>query len=88
MYLDPEVISRALRWYRPETRVELTDWATVLDSLPVSVSERQALARAMNQFATQIEGLPDTMEAEGVDHDIIEFLMPSIDTQIRQLKLL
>ncbi|ANB75061.1 hypothetical protein [Paraburkholderia phytofirmans] len=36
----------------------------------------------------QIERLPDIMEAQGVDHDIIEFLTQSIDTQVRQLKAL
>lgn len=88
MYLDPELIPRALRWYRPDTRVELTDWADVLAALPVSGHERQTLAAALSRFAAQIERLPDTMSAQGVDHDIIEFLSPSIDTQARQLKAL
>jgi len=35
-----------------------------------------------------IERLPDTMAAQGVDHDIIEFLTQYIDTQARQLKAL
>lgn len=88
MYLDPELIPRALRGYRLDTRVELTDWSDVLAALPVPERERRPLGRALNRFAERIERLPDIMEAQGVDHDIIEFLMPSIDTQVRQLKAL
>jgi serine/threonine-protein kinase HipA len=88
MYLDPEVIPRALRWYRPDTRIELTDWADVLAALPVSGHERRMLALELSRFAAQIERLPDIMEELGVDHDIIEFLTPYIDTQVRQLKAL
>jgi serine/threonine-protein kinase HipA len=46
------------------------------------------LAQALSRFAEQIESLPDIMEAQGVDRDIIEFLTQSIDTQVRQLKAL
>lgn len=88
MYLDPELIPRALRWYRPDTRVELTDWSDVLAALPVPERERRMLGGALNRFAGRIERLPDVMEAQGVDHDIIEFLTPSIDTQVRQLQAL
>ena len=88
MYLDPELIPRALRWYAPDSRVELTDWADVLAALPIHEHERRVLAQALSRFAEQIERLPDIMEAQGVDHDIIEFLAQSIDTQVRQLKAL
>jgi serine/threonine-protein kinase HipA len=88
MYLDPALIPRALRWYRPDTRVELTEWADVLAALRLPDHERQLLAQALGRFAMQIERLPDIMETQGVDHDIIEFLTPSIDTQVRQLKAL
>lgn len=86
MYLDPELIPRALRWYRPDTRVEMKDWADVLAALPVPEHERQVLALELGRFSEQLERLPDIMDAEGVDHDIVEFLAPSIDTQVRQLK--
>ncbi|WP_207000015.1 type II toxin-antitoxin system HipA family toxin [Trinickia mobilis] len=88
MYLDPELIPRALRWYRPDTRAELTDWADVLASLRVPDQERRMLAGKLSRFAVQVERLPDTMAAQGVDHDIIEFLSQYIDTQVRQLKAL
>jgi serine/threonine-protein kinase HipA len=60
----------------------------VLAALPVSAHERRELAGALGRFAAQVERLPDIMEAQGVDHDIIEFLTPSIDTQVRQLNAL
>ena len=88
MYLDPEAIARVLRWYRPDTRVELTEWGDILAVLPVSDDERGWLAVELNRFGTQIERLPDVMEAQGVDHDIIEFLTHSVDKQSRQLKAL
>lgn len=86
MYLDPGSIPRALRWYRPDTRVELTDWSDVLAALPVPDDERETLATELKRFACQIERLPETMEEQDVDHDIIEFLTQSVDTQARQLK--
>jgi len=88
MYLDPELIPRALRWYQPGTRAELTDWADVLAALRVPDCERRMLAGELSRFAVQIERLPDIMAAHGVDHDIIEFLTQYIDTQVRQLKAL
>lgn len=88
MYLDPEGVPRTLRWYRPDTQIELTDWGDVLAVLPLPEEERRMLAEALNRFAIQIEGLPDVMATQGVDHDIIAFLMRSIDTQVRQLKAL
>ena len=88
MYLDPELIPRSLRWYRPDTRVELTDWADVLAALRVPERERRMLSAELNAFGEQVDRLPDVMHAEGVESDIVEFLMPSIDTQIRQLKAL
>lgn len=88
MYLDPEVSPRVLRWYRPDTRIELTDWADVLAALSVDDGERKRLADALRAFALHIERLPEVMAAQGVDQDIIEFLTHSIDTQVRQLKAL
>lgn len=88
MYLDPEGVPRTLRWYRPDTRIELTDWGDVLAALPLPEGERGLHVEALHRFAVQIERLPGIMEAQGVDDDIIAFLLPSIDTQFRQLKAL
>lgn len=88
MYLDPDLIPRALRWYRPDTRVELTEWADVLAALSVPDAERLTLAGKLRTFAEHVERLPDIMATHGVDHDVIEFLTQYIDTQVRQLKAL
>ncbi|MGN6232876.1 MAG: HipA domain-containing protein [Trinickia sp.] len=88
LYLDSQLIPRALRWYRPDTRMELTDWGDVLAALPVPGDERLTLGAALCRFAAQLERLPDIMDLHGVDSDIVEFLIPSIDTQVRQLKAL
>ncbi|WP_345891125.1 HipA domain-containing protein [Burkholderia sp. Ax-1719] len=89
MYLDPELVPRTLRWYRPDsTRVELTEWGDVLAALPLGGGERQRLDAALSRFAVEVERLPDIMAEQGVDQDIVQFLMPSIDTQVRQLKAL
>lgn len=89
MYLDPELVPRTLRWYRPDaTRIELTEWGDVLAALPVGADERQRLGEELGRFATQVERLPDIMLAQGVDHDIVQFLTPAIDTQVRQLTAL
>ncbi|WP_414450562.1 type II toxin-antitoxin system HipA family toxin [Burkholderia sp. 22PA0099] len=88
MYLDPEAISRTLRWYAPDTRAELTDWRRILDALPVPEPERIALREQLGRFGQQLEQLPEIMTAQRVDADITEFLKPSIATQVRQLQAL
>ena len=88
MYLDPELVPRVLRWYGPGTRIELTEWADVLAVLPVPDRERRMLIGTLSRFAAEIERLPDIMALHGVDSDIIEFLIPSIDGQVRQLNAL
>lgn len=88
MYLDPEAIPRTLRWYQPGTRVELTDWRSILDALPATDAERSALREQLGCFGLQLEQLADIMTAQRVDADIIDFLRPSIDTQARQLQAL
>ncbi|MEK6423634.1 MAG: HipA domain-containing protein [Burkholderia gladioli] len=88
MYLDPEAIPRTLRWYEPGTGAELTDWRRILDALPVTDRERVALREQLGRFGVQLEALADIMAAQRVDADIVEFLEPSIDTQIRHLQAL
>ena len=88
MYLDPESIPRTLRWYRPDTRIELTEWGDILAALPIPGEERRMLALNLSAFANDIERLPDVMAAQGVDHDIIAFLRKHVETQVQQLKAL
>jgi serine/threonine-protein kinase HipA len=88
MYLDPEGIVRASRWYQPETGKELQSWEDILPYLGLPSLERQQLVEALVQFGEQLGGLQDCMREVGVDEDIVDFLGPSIDKQRTQLLVL
>lgn len=88
MYLDPEGITRAARWYRKDTHAELKQWADILHELALPEPEHNALSTAMMQFGEQLEQLPAIMRDVGVDTDIVDFLAPSIETQRVQLSAL
>lgn len=45
MYLDPEGITRAARWYRKDTHVELKHWADILHQLALPASEHNPLSK-------------------------------------------
>lgn len=85
MYMDPEGIARAARWYHPETLGELAVWGDVIDAIEMGEQERARIRAAMARFGRQIERLSETMRECGVDDEIVSYLQPSIDTQIRQL---
>ena len=85
MYLDPEGIARAARWYRPGSRAELKQWADILPHLGLSATEAGFLVDAMIGFGKKLRKLPEMMLAAGVDLDMVDFLMPSIKTQETQL---
>ena len=88
MYLDPEGITRAARWYRHDTRAELKQWADIVPQLSLPVPERAALVDALMRFSEQLKSLPAIMRESGVDADIVDFLLPSIQTQVSQLAML
>jgi len=85
MYLDPEGITRASRWYHPETGKELHSWEDVLPHLDLPPAEHQQLVEALVRFGEQLAGLQDCMRETGVDEDIVEFVGPSIEKQRIQL---
>lgn len=85
MYLDPEGITRAARWYHPETRKELQRWEDILPHLHLPPEEHNQLVKALVQFGEQLAGLQECMREVGVDQDIVEFLVPSIEAQRVQL---
>lgn len=85
MYLDPEGITRAARWYHPGTKKELPRWGDILPHLELDRQEYQQLAEALIQFGEQLETLADIMLEAGVDEDIVEFVTPSIAAQRKQL---
>lgn len=85
MYLDPEGITRLARWYRPNARVELKQWADILPLLALPAAEYDALVHALVKFGDMVRRLPAAMNEAGVDADIIDFLLPGIEEQRRQL---
>jgi serine/threonine-protein kinase HipA len=85
MYMDPEGISRAARWYHPATGRELTQWQDVIEALQFDAAERKRVVEALAGFGAELGGLAEVMRAAGVDADIIDYLQKPIATQIRQL---
>jgi serine/threonine-protein kinase HipA len=85
MYLDPEGIIRASRWYHPKTGKELQSWEDVLPHLDLPLDEQRQLVEALVQSGEQLAELQDCMREVGVDEDIVDFLGPSIDKQRTQL---
>lgn len=85
MYLDPEGITRASRWYHPDTGKELKHWTDVLAHLALPAPERAPLVRALVAFGERLGALPACMRESGVDEDIIDFVTPSITAQRIQL---
>lgn len=85
MYLDPEGITRAARWYHPGTRKELRSWVDILGQLALPADEHAQVVDVLAGFGQQLAGLTDCMREVGVDDDIIDFVTPSIAAQRTQL---
>ncbi|MCC2963353.1 type II toxin-antitoxin system HipA family toxin [Massilia sp. IC2-278] len=85
MYLDPEGITRAARWYRLDTGKECQCWTEVLDHLALPAPEREQLVDALIGFGQQLATLTDCMREVGVDQDIVDFVTPGIQKQRMQL---
>jgi serine/threonine-protein kinase HipA len=88
MYLDPDGIPRAARWYHPDTQKELHDWPTILATIAMPDAERQQIRRTLYGFGQQLTALERYMQEAAVDDDIIAFLRPHIAGQIAQIKAL
>jgi len=85
MYLDPEGIVRAARWYHRETKREIGEWKDVLAHLSLPEAEHAKLVQSLVEFGEEFTRLPEYMKVAGVEPDIIDFLRPSIATQQTQL---
>lgn len=86
MYLDPEGISRAARWYHPHTRKELTEWPDVIMALELEADEVKRVSFELQKFGEQMTELINHMRQAGVDGDMVDFLRPNIEEQIQQLR--
>ncbi len=85
MYLDPEGISRAARWYHPATKKELGNWTDVLLALDLDSEERRHVVAELKQFGRLMSGLNDHMKHAGIDDDVIDYLRLPVAEQTRQL---
>ena len=85
MYLDPEGITRAARWYHPVSNKELLTWTDVLQTLNVSEAERTRITAEMHVFGERMQELENYMRQAGVDDDVVDFLLPGVAEQTRQL---
>lgn len=84
MFLDPELIPRALHWV-DDADVRLHDWQAILPQLQLPGDEEHALTRALADFADSVGNLPALMHQAGVDAALIEACRASIHTQAEQL---
>lgn len=85
MYLDPEGITRAARWYHLETKKELLRWEDILAHLALPDAEHRQVVEALVRFGEKMATLAACMREVGVDGDIIDFVAPSIEAQRTQL---
>jgi serine/threonine-protein kinase HipA len=85
MYLDPEGITRASRWYHRETGKELQRWEDILAHLALPAPEHQQVVEALVRFGEHLAALPDCMREVDIDGDIVDFVTPSIAAQRTQL---
>lgn len=85
MNLDKDGISRTLRWKNLD-KVEITNWADVLVTLPLKDTELAKIRTALVAFSRKIDTLEEVMAMQGVDDDIIKARHYSIQTQRDQLR--
>lgn len=85
MYLDPEGITRAARWYHLETGKELQRWKDVLAQLALPIQEHQQLVETLIDFGKRLGNLSEFMSEANIDNDIVDFVTTGIATQRAQL---
>lgn len=83
MYLDPEGIARVCRWSGDVEQAGHPNWQRVIALFPDRAGQ---LTEALREFGRHLERLPETMQACGVDDDIIEFRLHAIERHAQQLR--
>lgn len=79
MFLDPEGIARAVRWKEEREQGGQPVWAKVAEHFDAWCDVSQ-LKQELKMFAGRVEALPETMRDKGVDDDVTEHRMRSIET--------
>jgi serine/threonine-protein kinase HipA len=82
MYLDPEGIARVCRWEGEVEQAGNPEWGRVLASYQDHLDDAKS---ALRKFAKKVVRLPDIMKQHGVDDEIIEHRLKSIESHSRQL---
>uniref|UniRef100_E6QTD5 Putative HipA-like n=1 Tax=mine drainage metagenome TaxID=410659 RepID=E6QTD5_9ZZZZ len=79
MFMDREMIVRSSRWLDKYGQV-INHFVDVIEELPLENEEKNAVMLAIKLFSKVVEDLPLTMEACGVDADIIDMCQPHINS--------
>jgi serine/threonine-protein kinase HipA len=86
MFMDEEIIPRSFHWRAGEKRQD--SWVEVLETLEVSDSHRAEIAAALSSFSANVASLPETAKDCGVEKEVLDQCMKSIEAQSRQLDAL
>lgn len=82
MYLDPEGIARVCRWSDDLESAGDPEWARIIELFP---DREEQLRGELRNFGQTLVRLPDIMHDCGVDDDIVEFRIRSIESHSHRL---
>ncbi len=87
MFLDPEIVPRTSHWIAADGKTRLKGFGEVLDLLAtyLPADEVNEIARRMKEFAKEIERLPDTAQDQGVERNVIDQCLSSIERVFNDL---
>jgi serine/threonine-protein kinase HipA len=87
MFKDPEVIPRSCNW-RDHNGVKQANWKQIIDQLDVPDPERDHIAAALAGFATTVGNLETIARDCGVEAEVLNLCLRSIEAQATQLQAL
>ena len=87
MFKDPEIVPRTCQWKRGDG-VKQTDWREIVGELNVSAHERAQIIQALCDFAGTLGRLEDTARDCGVENEILEQCLRSIEEQFHGINSL
>jgi serine/threonine-protein kinase HipA len=87
MFKDPEVVPRSCHW-RDEAGKRQSGWRETLEQLQVPDQERQDIAAELGAFANVVERLEAMALDCGVEREVVQACLKSIEEQAYQLRAL
>ena len=87
MFKDPEVIARSGHWRDP-AGVRQSDWKQVIEQLDVPAHERTVIAAGLAAFGKLVGNLEVIARDCGVEQEVLQPCLKSIEAQARQLERL